>query len=131
MPFDQTEAIEPDSDWLDTLVQAWAAQSGWEMVAVVLAVSYLLLAVRQNPLCWLAALISTAIYTTLFWQVQLVMQSALNGYYLAMAVYGWWHWRHGGGGDRALPVTRWSLSQHSLALVDGDQHPGDFLVPRP
>ena len=57
--------------WLDNLVDAWTAQSPWEMLAVALALAYLLLAVRQNPLCWLAAGLSTAIYTALFWQVQL------------------------------------------------------------
>ncbi len=105
------------SDWLDRIIEGWVALSVWEMAAVLLAVAYLLLAVRQNRLCWVAALVSTAIYTLLFWQVQLLMQSALNVYYMAMAVYGWWHWRHGGGENRGLPVTRWSLPQHGLALA--------------
>jgi len=102
--------------WLEPIAQRWAAMSGWELAAVVLAVAYLLLAVRQNRLCWVAALVSTAIFTVLFWNVQLLMQSALNGYYMAMAVYGWWHWRHGGDSDQALPVTRWRPRQHALAL---------------
>jgi nicotinamide mononucleotide transporter len=101
----------------DALAGAWAAQSPWEMLAVGLALAYLLLAVRQNPLCWLAAGVSTAIYTALFWQVQLVMQSALNAYYLAMAVYGWWLWRRGGEEHTPLPINRWSWSRHALALL--------------
>ena len=96
--------------------------SGWEVLAVLLAMAYLLLAVRQNRLCWIAAFASTALYTVLFWQVQLMMQSALNVYYMVMAVYGWWHWRHGAPahGDPAesqLPITRWSTRRHALALV--------------
>lgn len=105
------------SAWLDALAQAWAAQSAWEILAVALALAYLLLAVRQNPLCWIAALLSTSIYTALFWQVQLVMQSALNAYYLAMAVYGWWLWRRGGDGQATLRIGRWPLSRHALALT--------------
>jgi len=104
-------------DWLQQLAESWAAMSAWELAAVVLAVAYLLLAVRQNRLCWIAAFVSTAIFTVLFWNVQLVMQSALNVYYMAMAVYGWWHWRHGSGGEGSLPITRWSLLRHSLALA--------------
>lgn len=101
--------------WLEQLGRSWAGMSGWELTAVLLAVAYLLLAVRQNRWCWAAALVSTAIFTVLFWQVQLLMQSALNGYYMAMAVYGWWHWQHGGS-EGALPVTRWRPGQHALAL---------------
>ncbi|AKS41221.1 nicotinamide riboside transporter PnuC [Wenzhouxiangella marina] len=104
-------------NWLESLARAWAEQSGWEMLAVVLALAYLILAVRQNAWCWAAALASTAIYTVLFWQVQLPMQSALNVYYMGMAVYGWWHWRHGGSADRALPVTRWPWRHHLIAVA--------------
>lgn len=103
-------------DWPTALAQGLAALSGWELAAVVLALAYLLLAVRQNPWCWVAAFASTALFTVLFWQVQLLMQSLLNVYYMAMAVYGWWHWRHGGQGERALQITRWRLRHHVLAL---------------
>ncbi len=103
-------------DWLRQLAERWAAMSGWEITAVVLAVAYLLLAVRQNRLCWVAAFISTAIFTALFWQVQLVMQSGLNVYYMAMAVYGWWFWRHGAGDESSLQITRWGWRRHALAL---------------
>lgn len=103
--------------FLNALARAWAAQSLWEMLAVGLALAYLLLAVRQNPLCWLAAGLSTAIYTALFWQVQLVMQSALNAYYLAMAVYGWWGWRRGGDDHAPLPIGRWPWIRHALAVL--------------
>ncbi len=102
--------------WLDTLGEYLAALSAWEVLAVVLAIAYLLLAVRQNPWCWAAALLSTAIFTALFWQVQLVMQSALNVYYMVMAVYGWWHWRHGGKDHAGLPVVRWSWQRHLLTI---------------
>ncbi|WP_181918433.1 MULTISPECIES: nicotinamide riboside transporter PnuC [unclassified Wenzhouxiangella] len=102
--------------WLEQIAERWAAMSGWELAAVVLAVTYLLLAVRQNRLCWIAAFVSTTIFTVLFWNVQLLMQSALNVYYMAMAVYGWWHWRHGEGSEGSLPITRWRLSRHALAL---------------
>ena len=63
---------------------------------MVLAIAYLLLAVRENILCWLFAFVSTAIYTVLFWDVSLLMDSALNVYYMAMAVFGWYQWTHGG-----------------------------------
>ena len=105
---------------LDALAQAWAAQSPWEMLAVVLALSYLILIVRENAWGWIAALVSTAIYTVLFWDAQLLMQSALNIYYMAMAVYGWWHWRQGGAesqAGRAAPIVRWSGARHGLVLA--------------
>src|SRR5210317_1156534 len=87
------------SDWLQSLTAQ--SMSPWEAVAVVFAIAYLLLAVKENILCWLFAFMSTAIYTVLFWDVSLLMESALNVYYMAMAVFGWYQWTRGGhnGGD--------------------------------
>lgn len=98
------------------IANAWAQMSGWEILAVALAIAYLVLAVRQNPLCWYAGFASTAIYTVLFWNVQLLMESGLNIYYMAMAVYGWWQWHHGGQGDTPIPVHTWRWRQHALVL---------------
>jgi len=92
------------------------------MTAVVLAIAYLLLAVRENVLCWLFALFSTAIYTVLFWDVRLLMDSALNIYYMAMAIFGWYQWTHGGDAvsgeePQVLAVQSLSIRQHLVIIA--------------
>jgi len=62
---------------------------------MVLALFYLWLASKKSQWCWPAAFISTAIYTFIFWEVALLSESALNFYYMIMAVVGWWSWRKG------------------------------------
>lgn len=104
---------------LEAVQAAWQAMSVAEIIAVALGLAYLLLAMRQNNACWYAAFGSTAIFSWLFWDVSLVMESALNVYYLAMAVYGLWAWRHGHDNQHVspLPITRWSWHQHLLAMT--------------
>ncbi len=92
------------------------AMSPWEGVAVVLAIAYLLLAAREHPACWACALVSTIIYTALFWNVSLLMESLLNVYYMLMAVYGWWLWQRGGVARQALVITRWRARRHLLVI---------------
>jgi len=101
---------------MDAILSGWQAMSGWELTAVLLSLAYLILAVRQNPLCWYAAFASTAIYTVLFWQVALLMESALNIYYLLMAVYGYRCWRAGAAEQESRPISCWRPRQHLLAL---------------
>tara|TARA_R110002110_G_scaffold177902_1_gene382590 strand:+ start:28278 stop:28931 length:654 start_codon:yes stop_codon:yes gene_type:complete len=117
------------SDLSAQLVAAATSLSAWELAAVLLGVAYLLLAVRESIWCWYAAFVSTGIFLWLFWEVNLLMESALQLYYLAMAVYGWYQWRHGGHSDRAapaaaaasnsgqpLPIGTWRLRTHLLAI---------------
>ena len=108
-------------NWLQTILTAAQSMSLMEVTAVVFAMAYLLLAVRENVLCWLFAFLSAAIYTVLFWDVSLLMESALNVYYMAMAVYGWHQWTRGGtnGDDRphALAVRSMSANQHVMVIA--------------
>ena len=71
--------------------------TSWEMVAVFLSVVYLILAIKQSLWCWIAAFISTLIYSILFFDASLLMDSALNIFYLIMAVYGWYSWKYANG----------------------------------
>ncbi|MDX1493724.1 MAG: nicotinamide riboside transporter PnuC, partial [Longimicrobiales bacterium] len=88
-----------------------------EALAVLTAIGYLLLAIRENIWCWLCAAISTSCYVWLFIEARLYMESALNGFYLAMAGYGFWMWRYGAGRERELPVTSWPAALHAVAIA--------------
>lgn len=99
------------------IVAAAQAMSIWEVVAVILGIAYLVLAMRQSILCWYAAFGSTAIFSWLFWDVSLVMESGLNVYYLIMAIYGWSVWR--GNKEKSetnVAIKTWSLSRHALVI---------------
>jgi nicotinamide mononucleotide transporter len=102
---------------VDTLVGQAAAWTGAELLAVVMAVLYLLLAIRENILCWLCAAISTAIYVYLFADARLYMESALNVFYFGMAVYGWRVWYRGAAGSGNLPVSVWRRRTHAVAIA--------------
>ena len=98
------------------LVSAWHDTSGIELTAAVLAVAYLLLAIRQRLSCWFAAFVSSCLYVWVLFAARLYMESVLNAFYAAMAVYGFWQWQRGRGGA-ALAVTRWSSARHAGALL--------------
>jgi len=89
----------------------------WEVLAVLLAVVYLVLAIRQNIWCWAAAAVSTLLYLFIMYRASLYMESALQIFYLAMAAYGWYEWRHGGAGGEELQVTTWPMRYHLFALA--------------
>jgi nicotinamide mononucleotide transporter len=99
-------------------VNDWLTGSGiWESAAVIAALAYVWLAAKENIWCWFFALVSTAIYTLLFWNVSLLMESALNIYYLLMAIYGWWQWQGITKNHHPQEIHRWPVKRHLLAIT--------------
>jgi nicotinamide mononucleotide transporter len=97
-------------------VQAQAL-SVLEASAVLLAVGYVVLAIRQSIWCWLCAGISTAIFAYLFFGVRLYMEALLNVFYFAMAIYGWRTWHVGRHDGHDLPVVVWPQTAHLQAIA--------------
>jgi nicotinamide mononucleotide transporter len=98
------------------LVSAWRDTSWVEIIAAVLAVAYLLLAIRQQISCWVAAFVSSCLYVWVCFGARLYMESALNAFYAAMAIYGFWQWQQGRGGA-ALAVCRWPIARHAAGFL--------------
>ncbi|KGJ97682.1 nicotinamide riboside transporter PnuC [Colwellia psychrerythraea] len=92
-----------------------------ELTAMLLSLAYVILAARGSLWCWPAAFISTALYTYIFYDVLLLMDSALNAYYLFMAVYGYWQWskniNNSANKKVELAIVSWGLSWHVKACL--------------
>ena len=102
---------------INTIAHQLLQNSLLELAAVIFAVAYLVLAVRENSLCWYAAGISTLIFLFIFWDVKLYMEFGLQIYYLAMAFYGWYQWRGANRETANLRVSKWRAKQHVIALA--------------
>jgi len=97
-------------------VTAWQGTSWIELLAALLAVLYLVLAIKQRLSCWVAAFISSCLYVWVLFGARLYMESVLNAFYAAMAVYGYRQWRSGQGGA-ARVVTRWPIMPHLAGML--------------
>jgi len=87
-----------------------------EIFAVIFALLYLFLAMKQNIACWYAAFISTLIYILIYWDVSLYMESLLNFYYLLMAIYGWINWNKKSQIDKNYVIS-WSYQNHIVVIL--------------
>tara|TARA_Y100000746_G_scaffold226189_1_gene230985 strand:- start:127 stop:690 length:564 start_codon:yes stop_codon:yes gene_type:complete len=90
-----------------------------ELVAVFTAVTYLILAAKEDIKCWYAAFISSLIYIYIMFQAGLIMESILQIFYVLMAVYGYLQWNNITTNDANLPIKNWDKINHlySIGLV--------------
>ena len=94
------------------LVQNWQ-----EITAVIFAILYLILAVKQNILCWTAGIISSVLYFLIMQKAGLYMEAYLQVFYVVMAIYGWSQWRMSNASNPSFIVNTWSKSQHMIAIL--------------
>ena len=102
---------------MDGWVQQLFGTSLWEAAAVVLALAYLLLAVRRSLWSWPCALVSAAIYLVLFARQELYMQTLLQVFYIGMALYGFSEWRRGRTVSGQVAITSRPLQWHVIRGV--------------
>ena len=87
-----------------------------EGVGAVLAIAYLLLALKQNKLCWFAWIASSILYLYVMYQAGLYMESLLQVFYLCMGFYGLSQWSKTINNNQNTYVDLWSTGNHIFAI---------------
>jgi len=64
-----------------------------EIIAVLSALGYVILASKQHVMCWPVSLVSCFIYGFLYFEAKLYMESILQLFYVAVSIYGWMKWK--------------------------------------
>ena len=87
-----------------------------EGVGAALAIAYLLLALKQNKLCWFAWIASSILYLYVMYQAGLYMESLLQVFYLCMGFYGLSQWSETINNNQNTYVDLWSIGNHIFAI---------------
>ena len=88
----------------------------FEIVAAALAITYLILAMQQNILCWAAWIISSIMYLFVMFSAGLYMESGLQIFYIVMGIYGWIQWNNRSSKNN-LTVSTWPIINHIYILL--------------
>lgn len=87
-----------------------------ELVSFALAVTTVLLNIRQNHWAWLFSIASSATYAIVFFDARLYGDSGLQLVFILASVWGWWQWLRGTG-ETKLVVTRLGPAGLAWALA--------------
>ena len=87
-----------------------------EGVGAALAIAYLLLALKQNKLCWFSLIAISIQYLYVMYQAGLYMESLLQVFYLCMGFYGLSQWTKTINNNQNTYVDIWSIGNHIFAI---------------
>jgi len=88
-----------------------------ESLAVISAILYLILAAKEDIKCWYAALFSSVLYIYIMYQADLIMESSLQIFYVAMAIYGWLQWSNKTHKKSVLQIQKWKKNNHIYTIL--------------
>mgnify|MGYP000736315993 FL=1 len=88
-----------------------------EALAVLFAVTYLLLAVKQDVKCWFAAIISSTLYFFIMYKAGLYMEAWLQIFYIVMAFYGIQQWTVTNNNQSKFIVRSWRWNTHFWVIA--------------
>jgi nicotinamide mononucleotide transporter len=92
-----------------------------ELAGTILAFFYLILSIRENIWLWPVGFFTSAFYLIVFFRSRLYADMALQGYYLVVSVYGWFHWSGNANASvkqgTELKTTSVKPSQYGLFAV--------------
>lgn len=103
------------SEFFSGLLNAFLATGMVEWLAVISGTVYVFLAAFQNPYCWPAGIISSALYIKINFEIGLNLDALLQVYYCGVGFYGWWFWmKKTTPQQKAVPISRTPLKYWKL-----------------
>jgi len=98
------------------MISNFIVQNWLEITAVIFAILYLILAVKQNILCWIAGIISSVLYFFIMQKAGLYMEAYLQVFYVVISIYGWSQWSASNASNPSFIVNTWSKYQHMITI---------------
>jgi nicotinamide mononucleotide transporter len=83
--------------------------SYYEIIGAAFGLVSVWLTVKENIWLWPTGLISVCVYIVVFFQAKLYANMGLQVVFIALQIYGWHEWLHGGKGRGRLEISRTGL----------------------
>jgi len=100
---------------LETLRQNIIQTSYIEIIAVFFGLISVWFAKKENIWVYPTGILNVLIYVYIFFIAKLYALAAINVFYFATSVYGWYNWTHGGTGNDKLSI---SVCSRKMLIID-------------
>ena len=87
----------------------------WEWLAVATAILYVILAGKRLILCWIFALISSALYVYICFISKLYIETFLQVFYFGMGVLGWVLWKKSSAENNEIKT--WGIRLNLINII--------------
>lgn len=89
----------------------WLLSNKVELLGAILGILYIFFSIRQNILTWPTGLLTSALYSIVFFQSKFYADMGLQVYYVAISIYGWYFWLKGERSENSKKVSVRNLTK--------------------
>ena len=79
-----------------------------EIAAALFGLLSVYYTLREHVWCWPTGLVNVVLYVVVFFEAKLYADTLLQVVYIALQIYGWYEWLHGGPAKTELRISRCS-----------------------
>jgi len=88
-----------------------------EITAALFGLLSVYYTVRERVWCWPTGLVNVMLYVVVFYEAKLYADTLLQIIYIALQLYGWYEWLHGGPAKTELRISRSSGGTLAFLLL--------------
>ena len=100
-------------------IAGYLAAHGIELAGMAATVLGIWLTTKRLLICWPIILLADFLYLVVFYQARLFSDALLQIFFVAVTLYGWWHWWRGVRVDGEVRVVPLSLRGWAAGLIAG------------
>ena len=103
------------------IILGWLLSNKIELLGAILGILYIFFSIRQSILTWPTGLLTSVLYTIVFFQSKFYADMGLQVYYVVISIYGWYYWQKGAqpGKNKTIPVRRLSINFWPIIAIIG------------
>jgi len=90
-----------------------------EIAAALFGLLSVYYTLREHVWCWPTGLVNVVLYVVVFFEARLYADTLLQVVYIALQIYGWYEWLHGGPAQTELRISRSSGGTLVFLLLIG------------
>ena len=80
---------------MNEIIMEWLLSNKIELLGAILGLLYILFSVKQSILTWPTGLLTSLLYTLVFFRSGFYADMGLQVYYVIISIYGWYYWVKG------------------------------------
>lgn len=88
-----------------------------ELTGAILGMLYIFFSIRQHILTWVTGLLTSLLYTIVFFRSGFYADMGLQVYYVIISIYGWYYWLIGGKKKKELNVHKVPVKKISKNIL--------------